>query len=87
MIDIKQIPLYVSDKNAGVTPLHKTTEHFLRFRMRQIIRQHSQFSAQEILDAIFNALKDFRGTVPQSDDSTLVVVKAKRNTRLFVNLK
>jgi sigma-B regulation protein RsbU (phosphoserine phosphatase) len=52
-------------------------EKFGKFRLRQIIRQHSQFSSQEILDAITNALEAFRGTAPQSDDVTLVVVKAK----------
>ena len=51
-------------------------EKFGKFRLRQIIRQHSQFSSQEILDAITNALEAFRGTAPQSDDVTLVVVKA-----------
>ena len=52
-------------------------EKFGKFRLRQIIRQHSQFSAQEILDAIIHALNEFRGAAPQNDDVTLVVVKAK----------
>ena len=52
-------------------------EKFGKFRLRQIIRQHSQFSSQEILNAITNALEAFRGTAPQDDDVTLVVVKAK----------
>jgi serine phosphatase RsbU (regulator of sigma subunit) len=30
------------------------SEKFGKFRLRQIIRQHSQFSAQEILNAIIN---------------------------------
>jgi sigma-B regulation protein RsbU (phosphoserine phosphatase) len=51
-------------------------EKFGKFRLHQIIRQHSQFSSLEILDAITNALEAFRGTAPQSDDVTLVVVKA-----------
>jgi sigma-B regulation protein RsbU (phosphoserine phosphatase) len=53
------------------------SEKFGKFRLRQIIRQHSQFSAQEILNAILNALNEFRGSAPQNDDVTLVVVKAK----------
>jgi sigma-B regulation protein RsbU (phosphoserine phosphatase) len=52
-------------------------EKFGKFRLRQIIRQHSQFSSQEILNAIINALKKFRDTAPQNDDVTLVVVKPK----------
>jgi sigma-B regulation protein RsbU (phosphoserine phosphatase) len=52
------------------------SEKFGKFRLRQIIRQHSQFSAQEILSAIINSLNQFRGTAPQTDDVTLVVAKA-----------
>ena len=51
-------------------------EKFGKFRLRQIIRQHSQFSAQEILNAIINSLNEFRGPASQNDDVTLVVVKA-----------
>ena len=53
------------------------SEKFGKFRLRQIIRQHSQFSAQEILKAITDALVAFRDTAPQNDDVTLVVAKAK----------
>jgi len=56
---------------------NKNSEKFGKFRLRQIIRQHSQFPAQEILNAIITALKKFRGTASQNDDVTLVVVKAK----------
>ena len=52
-------------------------EKFGKFRLRQIIRQHSQFPAQDILNAILNALKEFRGPAPQNDDVTLAVVKSK----------
>ena len=52
------------------------SENFGKFRLRQIIRQYSQFSAQEILNAITNALEAFRGTAPQNDDVTLVVARA-----------
>jgi sigma-B regulation protein RsbU (phosphoserine phosphatase) len=53
------------------------SEKFGKFRLRQIIRQHSQFSAQEIIDAITVALAAFRDTAPQNDDVTLVVAKAR----------
>jgi sigma-B regulation protein RsbU (phosphoserine phosphatase) len=52
------------------------SEKFGKFRLRQIIRQHSQFSAQEILKAIIDALAAFRDKAPQNDDVTLVVAKA-----------
>lgn len=56
---------------------NRRSEKFGKFRLRQIIRQHSQFSAQEILKAITEALAAFRGTAPQNDDVTMVVVKAR----------
>jgi serine phosphatase RsbU (regulator of sigma subunit) len=55
----------------------RKNEKFGKFRLRQIIRQHSQFSSQEILKAITDALAAFRDTAPQNDDVTLVVAKAK----------
>jgi sigma-B regulation protein RsbU (phosphoserine phosphatase) len=55
---------------------NSNAEKFGRFRLRQIIRQHSQFSSQEIINTIIDALAAFRGTSPQNDDVTLVVVKA-----------
>lgn len=54
------------------------SEKFGKFRLRQIIRQHSEFSAMEILNAIITALNEFRGSASQNDDVTLVVVKAKK---------
>jgi sigma-B regulation protein RsbU (phosphoserine phosphatase) len=53
------------------------SEKFGKLRLHQIIRQHSQLSAQEILNAITDALADFRDTAPQNDDVTLVVAKAR----------
>ena len=52
------------------------SEKFGKSRLRQIIRQHSQFSSQEILKAITDSLTTFRDTAIQNDDVTLVVVKA-----------
>jgi sigma-B regulation protein RsbU (phosphoserine phosphatase) len=57
------------------------SEKFGKFRLRQIIRQHSQFSAQEIIDEITVALAAFRDTAPQNDDVTLVVAKARSKKR------
>ena len=52
------------------------SEKFGKSRLRQIIRQHSQLSSQEILKAITDSLTAFRDTAIQKDDVTLVVVKA-----------
>jgi sigma-B regulation protein RsbU (phosphoserine phosphatase) len=53
------------------------SEKFGKLRLRQIFRKHSQFSEKEILNAITNALAEFRDTAPQHDDVTLVVAKAR----------
>ncbi|UCG14533.1 MAG: SpoIIE family protein phosphatase [Deltaproteobacteria bacterium] len=50
-------------------------ELFGKESLREIIRQHTQCSSQEILEAIFDALSVFRQTLPQKDDITMVVVK------------
>jgi sigma-B regulation protein RsbU (phosphoserine phosphatase) len=52
-------------------------EKFGKRRLREIIRQNSHGSAEEILHAITDKLAAFRQTAPQLDDVTLVVVKAK----------
>ncbi len=51
-------------------------ETFGKDRLRQTIRQNCHGSAEEILQAITDALKAFRQTAIQIDDITLVVVKA-----------
>ncbi|MGD8447287.1 MAG: PP2C family protein-serine/threonine phosphatase, partial [Desulfobacterales bacterium] len=52
------------------------SEKFGKLRLQQIIRQHSQFSAQEILNSITDSLDRFRDTANQNDDVTLVIAKA-----------
>ena len=51
-------------------------EKFGKDRLRQTIRQHHRGSAEEILQAITDALAAFRQTASQDDDITLVVIKA-----------
>ena len=51
-------------------------EKFGKDRLRQTIRQHHNGSAEEILQAITDALAAFRQTASQDDDITLVVIKA-----------
>jgi phosphoserine phosphatase RsbU/P len=48
---------------------------FNKQKVKSIIKKHSNNSANQILDAIINALSDFRGTQTQDDDVTLVVIK------------
>jgi sigma-B regulation protein RsbU (phosphoserine phosphatase) len=44
-------------------------------RVKQILRQHSESSSQEIVQAINDAVNEFRQSAKQNDDITLVVTK------------
>ena len=46
-------------------------------RLRALIHEHRDRSAQEMVQAITEALTQFRRTAPQQDDITLVVVKTE----------
>ena len=60
----------------GVTEAMKADdEEFGVHRLRETLASHVQGSAQEILDAVVEAVDDFVGGAPQSDDCTLFVVK------------
>ena len=50
-------------------------ELFGKKRLMNIIRQHSDASANEIIKAIIDALKTFQGSAKQEDDITLAVIK------------
>ncbi len=52
-------------------------EMFGKERLRVLIRERRDGSAQEILQTITEALTEFRRTAPQQDDITLVVVKTE----------
>lgn len=44
-------------------------------RLIDVVHAHRHQTAREIVDAIFDAVRDFRGDVPQNDDMTAVAVK------------
>jgi sigma-B regulation protein RsbU (phosphoserine phosphatase) len=50
-------------------------ERFGKKRLKEIIRQHRNKSSEEIVQAITDGLANHRGTAPQQDDVTLVVIK------------
>ena len=50
-------------------------EMFGKNRLQTIIRQNASISADEILDAIIQAVQNFRASAKQDDDITLVVIK------------
>lgn len=54
-------------------------EHGVLFgkeRMKEVIRAHAGKAAAEICDAMLDAVRAYRGSVPQLDDITMVAVKA-----------
>jgi sigma-B regulation protein RsbU (phosphoserine phosphatase) len=63
----------------GTDGIHETHDSsgqmFGQQRLQHIIREHAHLSAQNIQDAVIDALERFRGDEPQEDDITLVVVK------------
>lgn len=50
-------------------------EMFGKRRLCEIIRANNENSAEEIQDAVLEALREFRGDLSQEDDVTIVVVK------------
>lgn len=60
----------------GVWEAHSPTgEMFGGQRLRQVIRDHAEDSAQAILTAVVDAVRAFSGDASQEDDITLVVIK------------
>jgi serine/threonine protein phosphatase PrpC len=54
---------------------NKAGEMFGKERLKVLIREHAQSSAEEILTAIIDSITAYRGSVKQEDDVTLVVTK------------
>jgi serine phosphatase RsbU (regulator of sigma subunit) len=50
-------------------------EQFGRGRLKQSLLRHASGDASVILDGVMRDVFDFRGTAPQRDDLTLVVLK------------
>jgi phosphoserine phosphatase RsbU/P len=50
-------------------------EEFGSPRVVETVREHKDKAAKEIVDAVFGAMREFRGEAEQTDDQTVVVVK------------
>jgi len=44
-------------------------------RALEVVRQHRQKPAQQIVEELYQAVRKFSGNAPQTDDVTAVVVK------------
>ncbi len=54
------------------------SERFGKARVGEILRRHADETAAAILEAVLRSLEEFRGSMPQEDDITLVVVKPEK---------
>jgi sigma-B regulation protein RsbU (phosphoserine phosphatase) len=60
----------------GVWETHNESgQMFSKTRLAALIRENASSSSQELLHSIVQSLKDFRGSVKQEDDVTLLAVK------------
>lgn len=51
-------------------------EMYGKQRLKQIISQNAQRSAQQLMEKLITSVEDFRGSMPQEDDLTVVIIKA-----------
>jgi sigma-B regulation protein RsbU (phosphoserine phosphatase) len=49
--------------------------HFGNDRLQTVIRAHCSKPANDIMEAVYDALEEFRDAAEQKDDETLVVIK------------
>jgi sigma-B regulation protein RsbU (phosphoserine phosphatase) len=60
----------------GITEAwNQSGEQFGRERLRQSLLRHACQHAPSILEGVLHDVLDFRGSAPQKDDLTMVVVK------------
>ncbi len=57
--------------------MNEASEEFTSSRLASVLGEHAGRSAAEIADAIFEAVRVFRGGAPQNDDMTAVVVRVQ----------
>lgn len=53
-----------------------TGEQYSATRLATIVRSRMQQSANELIESVYASVTQFRGTTPQADDMTLVMLKA-----------
>ena len=53
-----------------------TGEQYSATRLAAIVRSRMQQSANELIESVYASVTQFRGTTPQADDMTLVMLKA-----------
>jgi serine phosphatase RsbU (regulator of sigma subunit) len=54
-------------------------EFFGKDRLRDILKRHHTADVSQIADIVEHELKEFRGSVPQADDVTFVIIRLRAN--------
>jgi sigma-B regulation protein RsbU (phosphoserine phosphatase) len=68
-----QIVLLTTD---GIFEAHNPAgDMFGKARFKEVVRQNAGLEAEGLRKAVFEAVTEFRGTEPQEDDITLVILK------------
>lgn len=67
--------LLVISSDGIAEAMNPAREQFTDSRLEQLVVQHLNSPAAELIDVIVNAVKSHAGTAPQADDMTLVVVR------------
>jgi sigma-B regulation protein RsbU (phosphoserine phosphatase) len=71
-VDPSDILLVTTD---GIFETRNQTEMFGKERFMEVVRRHRRHSSEVICEAILAAVSAFRGSMPQEDDITLVVIR------------
>lgn len=67
----------------GVIEAQNSAEEFFEEeRLRRVISEYADENAQLLMNRIYQAVKDFMGESPQSDDLTLIIVKVEGTREL-----
>jgi sigma-B regulation protein RsbU (phosphoserine phosphatase) len=76
----KVIPFQVGDvltiySDGIVEAINKKKEMFGEDRLISILMKYHSVKAEQIIEEVFDAVKKYSGSIPQSDDITMIVVK------------
>ncbi len=72
-IEVRDVLLVMTDGIWEV--MNPEDEPFGRDRVREVLRQFKDTSAQQIADGLYEAADNFRGSAPVRDDMTIMVLK------------
>jgi sigma-B regulation protein RsbU (phosphoserine phosphatase) len=60
----------------GILESRSGDEFFGRVRLKQVIRENSELSAGDLIQAVHRQVLEFTGGAPADDDLTMVILRA-----------